>query len=231
MILDNGSTDGLKEIAENEAKKDNVFAFISPENIGAAGIWNVGARFGFEELECGKVIILNNDTLLLPDTIDRMVEDLDDIGTVLASATNVSANFAEADDFLHSKNGSKNTYKEEPNFSCFGINELCWKLIGPFDEAFFPAYFEDNDYHTRIKLEKLKATRNLGNNFYHFGSRTKQKSKNYGDYINMRYIANRDYYVSKWGGIPGEEKYREPFNGDPPPEIKLEEFDPKKAYS
>jgi hypothetical protein len=35
-------------------------------------------------------------------------------------------------------------------WSIFAINRACVDNVGFFDENFFPAYFEDNDYHYRL---------------------------------------------------------------------------------
>jgi GT2 family glycosyltransferase len=194
-------------------------------NVGAAGSWNSGLEFGFNQLGCNKIIVLNNDSLLLPDTIDRIVDDLDRLEVGIASPNSVSGKIASPEDFFKMKNGSECKYEEKPDFSCFGINKNCFDKVGLFDEAFYPAYFEDNDYHYRMRQEKLKAVCNFGNHYYHFGSRTCQKDAFYMDYVKLRYVKNREYYVSKWGGEPGEEKWVEPFNGNPPGEVEIKEFE------
>lgn len=37
-------------------------------------------------------------------------------------------------------------------FGCFFIDEEIRRELGPFDERFYPAYFEDGDYRRRMKL-------------------------------------------------------------------------------
>ena len=43
-------------------------------------------------------------------------------------------------------------------FSCFKIDVHLWKTIGPFDELFWPAYFEDTDYRIRLSRAGVVPT-------------------------------------------------------------------------
>ena len=103
---------------------------------------------------------------------------------------------------------------EHPCFSAFMINKKCWDVVGEFDENFNPAYFEDNDYHRRINLSGMKAIVFPPAVFYHYGSRTKlERLKTESEQlINHQFEKNRDYYVRKWGGLPGNETFLKPFN-------------------
>ena len=103
-------------------------------------------------------------------------------------------------------------YVEAPQFSCFGINRLCYEKIGPFDDQFYPAYYEDNDYHYRMRLGNLAAVCNLKNFYFHFGSRTKIINPAFKEFVDENYLRNRERYLSKWGGLPGEETYKTPFD-------------------
>src|SRR5271156_6068875 len=44
------------------------------------------------------------------------------------------------------------------NWSNFIISRDCYRVTGPFDEGFYPAYFEDNDYRYRMKLLRARYT-------------------------------------------------------------------------
>jgi len=50
-------------------------------------------------------------------------------------------------------------------WSCFLLSRECMQVFGPFDEDFYPAYYEDNDYARRLtNLERVgPITRGTGN--------------------------------------------------------------------
>lgn len=84
----------------------------------------------------------------------------------------------------------------------FIINWDLYNHIGDFDEKFFPAYFEDNDYAYRLKLEGVKPIQHEFLNPEIFrNSMTIQKSPE----LNVNFEKNKQYYIQKWGGLPGEE--------------------------
>jgi GT2 family glycosyltransferase len=95
------------------------------------------------------------------------------------------------------------------DFACFMITKRCWKEVGRFDEKFFPAYFEDNDYHRRILMAGMQARIVPQAPYYHYGSKT-QHSGQGADH--SQFQINQGYYKRKWGGLPGAEVYATPFN-------------------
>lgn len=101
---------------------------------------------------------------------------------------------------------------EHPNFSAFMINKLCWDTIGEVDELFFPAYFEDNDYHYRLKTAGIKAIVYPPAMFYHYGSRTQNEATKIPVVTGSLFEGNRTKYAEKWGGVPGSERFVTPYN-------------------
>lgn len=75
--------------------------------------------------------------------------------------------------------------------------------VGWFDENFWPAYHEDQDYHYRMKLAGIGRRNVLRASAEHLGSQT----------IAAGYECrnNDEYYRRKWGGDPGQERFLEPF--------------------
>jgi len=95
------------------------------------------------------------------------------------------------------------------------INKKCWEEVGEFDEGFKPAYFEDNDYHRRMKLAGMKAIVYPPALFYHFGSRTQNEASDKGAIVSgPMFDNNRKYYHGKWGGDPEHETFIHPFNNE-----------------
>lgn len=104
---------------------------------------------------------------------------------------------------------------EHPDFSAFMISKAAYEKVGPFDEGFVPCYFEDNDYHYRVNVAKMKAITFPSAIYYHYGSRTQNEALGGGKLIstNGNFENNRAYYIRKWGGPPGFEQFKEAFNG------------------
>lgn len=97
-------------------------------------------------------------------------------------------------------------------FSCFMPTPGLVEKVGKFDEEFYPAYFEDNDYWYRMRLNDC-STFAIKTELSHFGSAT---IKSYSDarmiQHHQEFVKNREYYIKKWGGEPGNERYKSAFN-------------------
>ncbi len=154
-----------------------VTIFTEPKNLGVAASWNKGIKYSFEVLNCTHAIVLNDD-IVFGKTFDI-------INKLLLEAPNsffVSGYF----------------------WSVFIIPKTIYLIVGPFDEQFYPAYFEDNDYYHRIKksnleyLGKDELTPKIMRN-----SQTIQKNPS----LNSNFGANMQKYIAKWGGPPLEEKW------------------------
>jgi hypothetical protein len=92
------------------------------------------------------------------------------------------------------------------------INKKCWQEVGEFDEGFFPSYFEDNDFHHRIKLSGMKAVTYPPALFYHYGSSTINQSDKEKVMGAVGFENTKKYFIEKWGGVPTEIKFDHPFN-------------------
>lgn len=103
----------------------------------------------------------------------------------------------------------------ENMFSCFAMRLDVARYVGLFDEEFSPAYFEDNDYHYRLKLAGIEAHA-VDGEYFHKGSATLglfDWARKQMHHHNFR--KNAEYYQKKWGGMPSHERYTVPFqNGE-----------------
>jgi hypothetical protein len=95
-------------------------------------------------------------------------------------------------------------------FAYFALNTECIDVVGLLDEwTFFPAYFEDDDYERRCHLGGVEwVTYN--------GSITHERSvtiadSTYAEKNGGTFLANRQAYVKKWGGLPGSETFVSPW--------------------
>ncbi len=158
-------------------------------NVGVAGSWN--AFMSQAMLRNAHAIILAND-------------DIEHKGKALASLCEALKDHP----FAYIAAPASNMY------SCFGLQLSVPRYVGMFDIEFSPAYFEDNDYDYRLKLAGVPVHRVEGD-YFHKGSATLglfDWQRRQMHHHNFR--KNAEYYVRKWGGMPGDERYTVPFNGE-----------------
>lgn len=104
-------------------------------------------------------------------------------------------------------------------FQGYGIIALTRRgieKVGGFDESFYPAYFEDNDHHRRLRLLGEKDTDisipGLVHGDANGGSCTIKSDPELGRRNSITFGRNSGYYGRKWGGPPHHEQFLQPFN-------------------
>ena len=170
--------------------QDNIEVF-KTNNLGVAGSWN----FMMKKFKKDLLIIVNDDNKLIPECI-------------------------EAFEKLYLKDPKNGFYSGLTGFSLFSlIPEIAIKKIGFFDEKFFPAYYEDSDYHYRMILNNERFVNShiqlceIGINSKSSNTVNNPKIKiSLKQEIQKGILKNRKRYLKKWGGLPHIEKYKTPFN-------------------
>lgn len=214
LLIDNASTDGTTEKALAFKPREMMTVITNSENKGCGGGWNQGINWGIEN-GYTHFLILNNDTLVGPRTIQGMYERMKQADVMLVSAVDVTGELPQPERILeieHPVNRKSASEAPHPHFSCFMIDRNTVEKVGMFDEAFFPAYFEDNDFHYRIKLAGGMGVATTTAVFYHFGSRTQNEATGKPIVPGSKFEENRAYFVKKWGGVPTAETFLKPFN-------------------
>lgn len=167
------------------SKYNNIEIVAQGKNLGVAKSWNIFMEYGAEY-----TIIANDDVKVQEHTIQSLVD--------------ASAQYP--DEIFFSGNNNNNT------FSFFMLTQKGYELVGKFDEMFWPAYFEDNDYGYRMKLLGYVPFVVPGASYDHVGSSTIARySPEELSQHHKRFRSNEDYFRYKWGGTPTQEKYTEPF--------------------
>jgi GT2 family glycosyltransferase len=214
-IIDNGSDDATrKESMRLVSTNENVIYTRNAVNEGVAKSWNFGVEQAIDA-GCDKFFILNNDILLEENAMSKLVRRLNKGGIGMATCNDIHGEKPEnmnVMEFMRSLDKSNVEEAESPCFSAFMFTKDTWDKVGSFDETFYPAYFEDNDYHYRMKLAGIKAILHPTSLFYHFVSRTQNQITDRPIVPNFSFDRNRDYYIAKWGGEPGKEIFKKPFN-------------------
>lgn len=175
-------------------------------NHGVAKAWNAGIKIS-QQIGCEFALICNDDIILQPDTIDRLVDDM--------------RNHTEYDLItpLNTRDANiltgESVFDGHPDFSCFMVHVNTFvEAYGWFDENIWPAYHEDNDMAYRMLLSGGQYARDLSIGFYHAGSVTQNKNVTAlgGVVSHSRFRELQQYYIAKWGGLPGHEIYIVPWN-------------------
>lgn len=153
-------------------------------NLGVAASWNLGLK---ATPDAPWWFICGFDMTFAPGDLERFADEMD------------------------VRTGPRIGILED--FSAFAISRECLELVGYFDENFHPAYFEDNDYGWRAKLAHVELFR-VEHGSKHVGSATIYGNPDYMAQNHETFRANRDYYIAKWGGLPGQENWTSPFMGE-----------------
>lgn len=185
------------------------------ETNGVSIAWNIGTRFGVENMY-NYITIVNNDIVFHQDAFDNLVAfaDTHPEYVLWSGAEWKGKNSVETRrEIQRGLSGVtyEHSHDEHPHFSFFMISpqtvtELYEKekdskepFPGYFDENFAPAYFEDGDMHQRILFHKYKAANYAGALFYHYGSRTINIDSDLNARNRQTYERNREYFERKWG--------------------------------
>lgn len=147
--------------------KDNfkkVTVLNMPANLGVSGSWNLGIK-SFPYAE--RWFIASNDVIFQPGALAKLSQARRDEITLV---------------------------NEPPHWQVFVLGDEAVNDIGLFDEALFPAYFEDNDYARRAEFVGVNI-RLLDINVKHDNSSTIKSG--YQEKNNKTFVANQMYYDSK----------------------------------
>jgi hypothetical protein len=84
--------------------------------------------------------------------------------------------------------------------------------VGWFDENFYPAYKEDQDYSYRCNLAGVERKSLPGASATHLGSQTIASDPEYAIHnLHTHSDWNRRYYITKWGGESSSEVFTTPY--------------------
>jgi GT2 family glycosyltransferase len=107
-----------------------------------------------------------------------------------------------------------------PAYAMAALNREAVKRVGMFDAyTFYPAYFDDDDWDWRRSLAGVERV-TLGLRSRHGdssgGSLTIRSDERYRKANDRTFMMNKAKYLAKWGGEPGREVFRTPWNRDLP---------------
>ena len=131
LVIDNGASMVLEDMEVDVPDCVEFTTYLPmPANLGVAASWNLGIK-SFPYDD--RWFFASNDVVFKPGALERLCE-------------------ARTDEITLSK--------MFPHWHAFSVGYEAVRRLGLFDEAFFPPYFEDNDYNTRanrfgVSIRKL----------------------------------------------------------------------------
>jgi GT2 family glycosyltransferase len=206
ILVDNGSTDGVGSFF------DSVYDAIvlhARQNLGFAG----GVNLALTEAE-GHVVLLNSDTLVTPDWLERLERALTsaaDIG-LAGPLSNCAADTQQIDGLdlpneisvdafaLELAQRNDGMVREVARLSgfCLMIRDGVWQDVGLFDERFAIGNFEDNDYCTRVRMAGRRVVVAEDAFVFHYGGKTFASMGYIGSSYDLLLEENRRRYHEKW---------------------------------
>ena len=209
VVIDNGSTDGsVRYLNELSGRDARVRVTCQNRNIGFAAAVNCGVALAHGDI----VILLNNDTIVIDGWLERIVTHLADprVG-LLGAVTNRAGNEAEiqvpyrtygalrrfARDYMQAHSGQAFDIRTATMF-CAALRRQVWDAIGPLDERFETALFEDDDYAMRVRQAGYRVACAEDVFVHHFGQASIGQLGPTGRYGDV-FHANRLRWEAKWG--------------------------------
>jgi len=208
IVVDNASTDGTPDFLRDLARKNPfVKITLNEANRGFA----VANNQGLAQATGGALILLNNDTILLPGWRDGLLRWLDDPGVGMAGpVTNRTCNEAQIDapyrtcgelvQFAHQYTRAHHDEADAiPMLALFCMAMRCdvFERVGSLDEQFETGMFEDDDYALRVRQAGLKILCAENVFVHHFGQASLGELCLNGAYDHVL-EANRARFDKKW---------------------------------
>ncbi len=221
ILVDNGSTDGTGAYFDVLTANGTVPRFKTvrnPSNRGFATCVNQGVAVATGEW----LVLLNNDTVVTPRWLDRLLDvaaagwpGVGLVGPVSNYAPDPQycylgyADLSELDAYAkqHWDAYGRSTL-ETPRLTgfCLALHRHTARLLGPLDERYGLGLFEDDDWCARARSAGLRLRVAQGVYIHHFGSRT---FAGLGIDTAAALAANLERFRAKWGDAEAS-RYRPP---------------------
>ena len=209
IIVDNASTDGTADcLRELAARNPHVRVIFNGQNAGFAAANNQGLAAASGDV----FVLLNNDTMVAPGWLDRLIEPLTDaqIGAVgpvtnrIGNEAEIAVTYDTYREFLAVAEARARAHRGERLdirtlcMFCLALRRDTWQRVGPLDERFEIGLLEDDDYALRLRAAGYQLICAEDTFVHHFGQASFGNLVPTGEY--QRLLAtNQRRFKEKWG--------------------------------
>ncbi len=187
------------------ARRKCIF-FNYAENRGLARSWNDAIALAAQN-SCTDFLLLNDDLFFYEDGYQRFVTEAKriiqsdrDVGLITPMG-------------LESGSSPHSGEVHLQMFACSIVTRNALEKVGYFDQTFFPAYFEDSDYSTRMRRVGLSQVIVEETLVEHARSSTLRANSGLKARHEEEFTRNRAYFQRKWGDYTKPETlFSRPFN-------------------
>lgn len=208
IVADDGSSDATPEIIGNLG---GVVRYLrQPRNYGFLGNCNEAAK----EVRGRYIVLLNNDTLVMPNWLDAMLDVFDrheGVGLSGSKLISWDGTLQEAGG-IYWKDGSAWNFGRGANARAAEFNYLkdvdyvsgaaiaiptdIWRNMDGFDEIYAPAYCEDSDIAFRLREAGYRTIMNPASEVLHHEGRSHGRDLNSG--IKAYQVKNQETFFERW---------------------------------
>ncbi len=209
ILVDDGSPD--IDYREALGTAGGLRIFRNERNMGFVGACNRGAA----EARGRYLVFLNNDTVVLDDWLDALLETFEAIpetGVAGAKLLFPSGRVAEAGAIVwrdgtcwnygrrHARTSPEIEYAREADYisgAVLAIERNLFEAIGGFDSAFAPGYYEDTDLAYRVRAADRRVVYQPASEVIHFEGVS--SAGEVGSGMKTHQAAHRHVFVQRWG--------------------------------
>ena len=209
-IFFHGRDPGVCQQLEEFAAIANAVLYPHGINRGLARSWNDAIRL-FRHDGDDVLLLVNDDLFFFDGAFD---EYIDFILSTKASTPNfgqISILGLETGTTDPLGAGAALGQPRWQGLACSAIGEAAIAKVGFFDQNFWPVYFTDTDYVYRLSLASLPQLTDTRVLIEHNRSLTTRLDPELRQFHDGRFRRGSEYYLRKWGGLPGQEKFTSPF--------------------
>jgi GT2 family glycosyltransferase/glycosyltransferase involved in cell wall biosynthesis len=208
IVVDNNSADGTPDyLREMAARHGHLSVVLNPTNDGFARANNLGLERATGEY----LVLLNNDTIVPPGWLSRLLRHLQDpevglVGPMTNSVGNEAKvevtyrTWAEMERFTRRKTWAHDGQVADIQMLamfCVALRRETFEEVGSLDEQFGVGMFEDDDYSMRVRAKGYRVVCAADVFVHHFGQAAFAKLIESGQYDGI-FERNRKLYEAKW---------------------------------